>query len=294
MSSDNWLELELIRGFNDPQLQKRLLQERDPTLKTLVGIATQWQSAESAQVSFGTEPLEYMQKSQDTEEDKEETEDIEIRKTSDYKKEEKAVWMSRQKDDRRPSNIDWCQGCGAQGELMHTRERCPAIDKVCHRCDTKGLYGQVCRNPRPPQPQTSNRYTQPPQRPRCAQPQYQYVQKMVRVAETRGGKTDPTPMMSNVRVLPRNGGRLFTFDMCPDTGCTKTIKASNVAARQNMLVNPSSWQRVRAVNGQRLDNSGSVIFNIEYQGRTTEVEVWYQRQSRTRSYSAGKSSRALE
>ena len=53
----------------------------------------------------------------------------------------------------------------------------------------------------------------------------------------------------------------------------QTIIARNVAARHNMLIDPNSQQRFRAVNGQRLDNSGSVIFNIEYQGWTTEVKA---------------------
>ena len=50
MTPDDWLQLELLRGVNDPMLQKRLLQERSPTL---ISIATQWQSAENAQISFG-------------------------------------------------------------------------------------------------------------------------------------------------------------------------------------------------------------------------------------------------
>ena len=50
MTPDDWLQLELLRGVNDTILQKRLLQERSPTL---ISIATQWQSAENAQISFG-------------------------------------------------------------------------------------------------------------------------------------------------------------------------------------------------------------------------------------------------
>lgn len=53
MTPDDWLQLELLRGVNDPMLQKRLLQERSPTLNDLISIATQWQSAENAQISFG-------------------------------------------------------------------------------------------------------------------------------------------------------------------------------------------------------------------------------------------------
>ena len=52
MTIDNWLEVELIRGINDPTLQKRLLQESDPILKDMVRIAMQWQSAEDIMTHF--------------------------------------------------------------------------------------------------------------------------------------------------------------------------------------------------------------------------------------------------
>ena len=52
MTIDNWLEVELIRGINDQNLQKRLLQEKDTMLKDMVRIATQWQSAEAAMAQF--------------------------------------------------------------------------------------------------------------------------------------------------------------------------------------------------------------------------------------------------
>ena len=40
MMTDNWLELELIRGISDQNLQRRLLQEKDPTLKNMISLAT--------------------------------------------------------------------------------------------------------------------------------------------------------------------------------------------------------------------------------------------------------------
>ena len=56
MTLDNWLELELLRGINDQNLQKRLLQEKDPALRDMVSIATAWQSAEDvAQFIFNNE-----------------------------------------------------------------------------------------------------------------------------------------------------------------------------------------------------------------------------------------------
>ena len=52
MTVDNWLELELIRGVNDQNLQKRILREHNPMLLDMVSIATLWQSAETAMAQF--------------------------------------------------------------------------------------------------------------------------------------------------------------------------------------------------------------------------------------------------
>ena len=82
MRSNDWLALELIRGVSDAMLQKKLLQEQDPTLQQLVRIAEQWQAADSAQTAFGTEATEFVRQTC-TEEERVETEYI--RKASNYK-----------------------------------------------------------------------------------------------------------------------------------------------------------------------------------------------------------------
>ena len=41
MTVDNWLELELVRGVNDQNLQKRILRERNLMLRDMISIATQ-------------------------------------------------------------------------------------------------------------------------------------------------------------------------------------------------------------------------------------------------------------
>ena len=73
-------------------------------------------------------------------------------------------------------------------------------------------------------------------------------------------------MMRGVKVFPRHGGAPFIFEMCPDTGCTMTLISEDV-------VDTRSRKRVRAVNGQKLENSGTVIFGIEFQGKKAEVEA---------------------
>ena len=54
MTGKDWLALELIRGVSDTALQKKLLQEHNPTLPDLVRMAGLWQNADSAQTAFGT------------------------------------------------------------------------------------------------------------------------------------------------------------------------------------------------------------------------------------------------
>ena len=55
MTTENWLELELIQGISDPNLRKRILQECNPRLQDMIGIATRWQSAEDATAKFVVE-----------------------------------------------------------------------------------------------------------------------------------------------------------------------------------------------------------------------------------------------
>ena len=163
MTPDNWLELELLWGVNNPMLQKRLLQQRNPTLKDLISIATQWQSAESTQISFSTETSEYVRSTHDTEipthaeEEEEEIEDFDCKKMSDYKREGKTPWTNRQKGDRRQprTGTDQCTDCGAHGDQMHNRDKCPAHGAVCFLCNKIGHFRHVCRSSRP---QNSNKY----------------------------------------------------------------------------------------------------------------------------------------
>ena len=67
------------------------------------------------------------------------------------------------------------------------------------------------------------------------------------------------------------GGPSFTFSMCLNTGCTMTLISEDMVTRQGLAVDMCSCKRVRAVNGQKLDNSGTVTFGVEFQGKKAEV-----------------------
>ena len=55
-------------------------------------------------------------------------------------------------------------------------------------------------------------------------------------------------MMKNIVIIPHEGGQPFEYIACPDTGCTKTIIARNLAIRKGMRFNPDSNLKIRAVN----------------------------------------------
>ena len=59
--------------------------------------------------------------------------------------------------------------------------------------------------------------------------------------------------------------------LCPDTRCTQKLVSEDVVSRQDLVVNTLLRKRVRAVSNQKLDCSGTVVFNIEFKGRLTEV-----------------------
>ena len=172
-----------------------------------------------------------------------------------YKKEGKLKWTNQQSNIRPParqSPPNQYGGCGAQGEKMHPRDSCPARSLVCYLCGKTGHYRRVCRSQQRLQSSPGmyndvqhQPYYRPPtsyQPPRS----YSASQKMVRVNEVRKGQADPTRMMQNIIVIPHEGGQPFEFEACPDTGCTKTIIARNLAIRKGMRFNPDSNLKIRS------------------------------------------------
>ena len=67
MTPKDWLQQELLLGVYDSDLQKKLLQERTPTLEELINIATLYQNADSAQVAMAKEPMEDVRRTTDWE-----------------------------------------------------------------------------------------------------------------------------------------------------------------------------------------------------------------------------------
>jgi hypothetical protein len=124
VNKDEMMMLEVIRGVSDPKLRERFLQEKDPTLSSLVGIAGRWQMACDVQSVLGID-------------------DAHNRKAAaaNYKARQAAKWQQE-----RPQSVETCPQCGGRGNKMHSREQCPAKEAECFECHKVGHYGQVCRS----------------------------------------------------------------------------------------------------------------------------------------------------
>ena len=94
--------------------------------------------------------------------------------------------------------------------------------------------------------------------------------RSVQTAEVQGHDgSDPTPMMSNVKVTPHDGGTPFEFNMLPDTGCTQSLMAADLASRHGMVINTCRRKTIRAVNDQKLDlgvDSGETLKKVRHEG----------------------------
>ena len=104
-------------------------------------------------------------------------------------------------------------GCGAQGEIMHPRDSCPATALYVFSVERQGNYRSVCRSQQRSQ-RSPGMYNdvqhQPYYHPPTSYqppPSYSTSQKMDRVNEVSEGQADPTPMMHNIIVIPQEGGQ---------------------------------------------------------------------------------------
>jgi hypothetical protein len=216
MTAENWMELALIQGINDPNLRKQILQECDPKLQDMVCIAKRWQSTEDAIAQFAvdTESSETSSKQNETSDEVHNWNKGPVTSTTDYArnpKERKENTNGNQK-----SKGDTPTDTSTSGD--------------------NGLVRQIQD---------------------C----------------TTGKPLDQGPKMHNVRITPvtnsyRHDFLQFSSDVYPDTGCTETVIARNMARRQKMSVTPVSRQ-LRRAKGRRW--RGLTIFYIEYQGRTLRV-----------------------
>ena len=247
INMEDVLLLELIRGVRDPKLKEEFLKQKEPTLNQLIQIAERWQTASHV--------------SKDMDEDS-----VNARKTSNYKAGKADSWAKDAEERSRRSNPkDGCNYCGRSEK--HGRADCPAKDKACSKCNKKGHFGIVCRSSGREQSQSRGKGSGRSQ----SQTRDSAGAKSVRVGASRvEDDSEPTPLMKNVVITPQTGTP-FQFNVFPDTGCYQSLVSLDLVTANGMVVDTRSKKTIRAVNGIAMNCTGSVVFQVAFEGHKTDV-----------------------
>jgi len=83
----------------------------------------------------------------------------------------------------------------------------------------------------------------------------------------------PTPMMRNVMIIPDGQGTACKKDCLPDTGCTQSLISEDIVRETGMKIDTNTKKKIRAVNDQKLECSGTATFTAKYEGRTAVVSA---------------------
>ena len=284
IKADDIRLLELIRGVNSPKLRQEFLRQKDPTLEDLLRIARNWQVADEVEKNLDTP-----------------TTTVDVRKTSNYKKDKNAKWEEKTnvKEDSSPmKDANSCSYCGRNPN--HPRPQCPAKDKDCCKCGKPGHFGIVCQSSTPgrgggqnrgrsrsrarPRPRARNntesstetksvRVSSTRVRSRPSRPSSKHVPEVRcgKIAARRAvDDAEATPLMEEVEIKPSRGTP-FKFDVFPDTGCYQSLISLDLVNAYGMHLYRDRIKRIKAVDGGHMKCNGSVSFQATYQGRKTEV-----------------------
>ena len=76
--------------------------------------------------------------------------------------------------------------------------------------------------------------------------------------------------MEDVEINPSKGTPL-KFNVFPDTGCYQSLVASDLVKTYGMQVDRNRVKKIKAVDGGQMECSGSVAFQVTYEGKKTDV-----------------------
>ena len=76
--------------------------------------------------------------------------------------------------------------------------------------------------------------------------------------------------MEDVKIKPAKG-RSFKFNIFPETGCYQSFVASDLVKTYGMQVDRNRVKKIKAVDGGQMECSGSVAFQVTYEGQKTDV-----------------------
>ena len=217
-----------------------------------------------------------------------------VNKTSEYQNSKRQNWNAS-KDN---SNTGRSSGGGSGGGRSHhgsqggnrQNDQKSKVDNPCKSCGGKWCGGNPCKNkdsfcqscgkkghtkfatfcP------TNVKAKKAAQADKDSKPTSKAVRVTVRKAVASKIKEDlddcaPTPIC-NMRFKTGNG-KTFNHDVLPDTGCSQSLVSYDIVLANDMKVDEKKKKNIRNASDEPIFCHGSVIFGLEHQGISTQVEA---------------------
>ena len=230
---------ELIIGIRDVKLREACLKTKDPTLADLVALGIQFDlAAKVAKDNFGSE--------------------VSVNKTSDYQNLKKGAW-SAAKDSKKTWTGNAGKACKICGRDPCRKDPCPGLKWNCSNCGKKGHGYKVCKQPRSERSANTTKSDE------------KATTKTVKVKVVTSKKDDCEPTPTCMMDFVTESGRKFSNQVLPDTGCSQSIVALDLVEANNMEIDKKAKKRIRNASDEPMACHGSVVFEVGWQGRRTEV-----------------------
>ena len=253
---------EVITSVNDEKLRNEFLKLQNPTLQKLLDIGHQFDHQKainrqnfSKEVSFN-------------------------KVQSDYKKSQKKDWSENRGQSQRLGKFDRCKLCGSNrscknGVCMNKNHECSACGKKGHL-----RFAEFCPKKDPKAKKATEAASS------SEDEEEDHVRtNTVKAMTIKSKKTQSsvdhddcrqTPVCSmtiQTRASSRGRGHQFNHMVLPDTGCSQSIVAFDVAKENGMEINKSKRKRILNASDEIMHCNGSVTFNVKYCGLSTMVEA---------------------
>lgn len=146
-----------------------------------------------------------------------------------------------------------CYRCGAVFTKAHISE-CPATDKICNSCGTKGHFQKVCKQSEKGEVSTT------------------YVKNYsITVCTSKFGSISSPSPTADVFISAIDGSNSRQITVLPDTGAGECLANFYIAQKWNITINTEDRRRILAANNSELRCYGSMKAKINWYDRSAEV-----------------------
>jgi hypothetical protein len=244
MKEDDHISVKLITSCTDQKLKMKMLEMEKPTREKLEAVIDTHESAMAGEQS--------------------------LRAT--VEKANRAGQPKRGGGARGSSSSSKCGTCGRN--VDHGNKPCWAKTKKCNECGVVGHLAAVCKakaKATREEPAAEEKEEQQPEQARVVRSKNEVKRKESALASLLVGKPTP-PLMFHFRACD-NVNNDFSHDVCPDTGCTRTLAGLDVATRNGVRWVARQMPRMEAANGAEMPCPGFMDVTAEHKGRKNRLCV---------------------